>query len=126
MAISRAFNDALTEAGGSLPVWLILTSLKTKRLGNQRELADAVGIQGIALTHQLNTMERAGLLTRRRDSTNRRTHLVEPTPAGEVLFQRLRAAAADFDRRLRTGLSEEEIATLGRLLSTLERNVKKD
>ena len=26
--VSRAFDDALAEAGGSLPVWLVLISLK--------------------------------------------------------------------------------------------------
>ncbi|SDR21216.1 MarR family winged helix-turn-helix transcriptional regulator [Thermostaphylospora chromogena] len=123
-AVNRAFDDALAEAGGSLPVWLILTSLKTRRLGDQRELADAVGLSVATLTHHLNTMERAGLLTRRRDPANRRVHLVEPTPAGEDLFHRLRAAAVDFDRRLRTDLSEEEIATLTRLLTAVEENVR--
>jgi len=27
--VSRAFDDALAEAGGSLPVWLVLISLKS-------------------------------------------------------------------------------------------------
>ena len=43
--ITRAFDDALAEAGGSQPVWLVLISLKTRRLASQRELADAVGIR---------------------------------------------------------------------------------
>ena len=42
--ITRAFDDALSEAGGSQPIWLVLISLKTRRLASQRELADAVGI----------------------------------------------------------------------------------
>ncbi|MCA1694565.1 MAG: MarR family winged helix-turn-helix transcriptional regulator, partial [Actinobacteria bacterium] len=61
-AVSGAFDEALAAAGGSLPIWLILISLKTQRLGNQRELAEAVGIQGATLTHHLNAMESAGLL----------------------------------------------------------------
>ena len=43
--VSRAFDDALGEAGGSLPVWLVLISLKRGQLASQRELADAVGVQ---------------------------------------------------------------------------------
>ncbi|HEY2173633.1 MAG TPA: MarR family transcriptional regulator, partial [Mycobacteriales bacterium] len=84
--VSRAFDDALTRAGGSQPVWLVLISLKSRQLANQRELAEAVGIQGATLTHHLNAMESAGLVTRRRDPDNRRVHLVELTAAGDALF----------------------------------------
>ena len=104
--VSRAFDDALAEAGGSLPVWLVLISLKSGQLASQRELAEAVGVQGATLTHHLNAMESAGLVTRRRDPANRRLHLVELTPDGDALFLRLRDAASAFDQRLRTGLSD--------------------
>jgi MarR family transcriptional regulator for hemolysin len=123
-AVSRAFDDALVEAGGSLPVWLILLSLKTRRLRNQRQLAEAVNIRGATLTHHLNGMEAAGLLTRRRDPENRRVHLVELTERGEAMFERLRGAAMAYDRRLREGLGEEEIATLSGLLDRLQANVR--
>ncbi len=61
---------------------------------SQRELADAVGVQGATLTHHLNAMEsRRGWSPGRRDPANRRLHLVELTPAGDALFLRLRDAA---------------------------------
>ena len=120
---SRAFDEALAAAGGSQPVWLILISLKTSEPDNQRKLAEAVGIQGATLTHHLNAMESDGLVTRRRDPANRRVHVVELTEAGDQLFHRLRAVVAAFDQRLRTGLSDQEIAELARLLARLRDNV---
>ncbi|WP_326820992.1 MarR family winged helix-turn-helix transcriptional regulator [Streptosporangium sp. NBC_01756] len=123
-SVGRAFDEALAAAGGSLPVWLILISLKTRQLGNQRELAEAVGIQGATLTHHLNAMESTGLLTRRRDPANRRAHMVEFTQEGEVLFHRLREAAMAFDRQLRSGLEQEDVAAFERVLATLARNVQ--
>jgi MarR family transcriptional regulator for hemolysin len=121
--VSRAFDDALAAAGGSLPVWLIMISLKTQSLGNQRELAEAIGIRGATLTHHLNAMEAGGLVTRRRDPANRRIHQVELTERGETLFHQLAAAAFVHDQRLRTGFSEEEIATFEQLLRRLHDNV---
>src|SRR5580704_1272525 len=121
--VSRAFDDTLAEAGGSLPVWLVLISLKSRPRASQRELAEAVGIQGATLTHHLDAMESAGLVTRRRDPANRRLHLVELTPAGDALFLRLRDAAAAFDRRLRAGLSDGEVSQLATLLTRLRDNV---
>jgi MarR family transcriptional regulator, transcriptional regulator for hemolysin len=121
--VSRAFDDALAKAGGSVPVWLVLISLKSQRLRNQRELAAAVGIREATLTHHLNSMDEQGLITRRRDPANRRVHLVELTNAGEAAFDRLRGAATDFDKRLRAGLSDEDIDLLAGLLGRLEANV---
>ena len=56
-AVSRAFDDALAEARGSLPSWQILLRLKTLEPGNQRALAEAVGIRGATLTHHLDALE---------------------------------------------------------------------
>jgi MarR family transcriptional regulator, transcriptional regulator for hemolysin len=122
-AVSRAFDDAMAAAGGSLPVWLVLISLKSGQRASQRELADAVGIQGATLTHHLNAMESAGLVTRRRDPDNRRMHLVELTPAGDALFLRMFKAATDFDARLRAGLTEHDVGQLEALLTRLRDNV---
>ena len=121
--VSRAFDDTLSKAGGSLPVWLVLISLKSRQLSSQRELAEAVGIQGATLTHHLDAMESSGLVTRRRDPANRRLHLVELTPAGDALFLRLRDAAMAFDQRLRAGLSESDVSQLEALLTRLRDNV---
>ncbi len=120
--VSRAFDDALAGAGGSLPVWLVLISLKSGQLASQRELAEAVGVQGATLTHHLNAMESAGLVTRRRDPANRRLHLVELTPDGDELFLRLRDAAMAFDQRLRAGFSDTEASQLETFLTRLRDN----
>ena len=121
--VGRAFDDALAKEGGSLPVWLVLVSLKGQRLANQRELADAVGIREATLTHHLNAMDAQGLVTRRRDPANRRVQLVELTEKGEATFHRLRSAAGAFDQRLRSGISAEDIANLEEVLGRLARNV---
>ena len=120
--IARAFDDALAEAGGSEPIWLVLISLKTRHLASQRELADAVGIREATLTHHLNAMDASGLITRRRDPENRRVHLVELTPAGEKAFFRMRTAALAFNARLRAGFDEEELAEFERVLDRLRGN----
>jgi MarR family transcriptional regulator for hemolysin len=124
--VRRAFDDALAEAGGSLPVWLVLLSLKTRRPANQRELAEAVGVRDATLTHHLNSMDAEGLITRERGATNRRIHVVELTEAGEETFLRLRNAAISFDERLRADVSDKELASLRAVLDRLVQNVADD
>ena len=120
--LSRAFDDALAEAGGSLPMWLVLVSLKGQAHGAQREIAEAVGIEGPTLTHHLNRMEAAGLVTRRRDPDNRRVHLVELTEEGDATFFRLLQTVMAFDRRLQEGFTDDELATLRVSLQRLRSN----
>src|ERR1700728_4170931 len=120
--VERAFDDALGEVGGTLPVWLIVLNLKIRKPANQRELAEAVGVREATLTHHLNAMEARGLLTRTRDAANRRVHVVALTEAGEAAFVRMRDTAMAFDAKLRAGLAEADLATLSTLLGQLAAN----
>jgi MarR family transcriptional regulator, transcriptional regulator for hemolysin len=121
--VSRAFDAALVEAGGSLPTWLVLLSLKTQRHAMQRQLAEALGIEGPTLTHHLNRMEKAGLVRRSRDPQNRRIHQVELTAEGDAAFERLLKTVVGFDRRLRKGVTDAEGGVLSELLQRLCQNV---
>ena len=121
--LNRAFDATLATAGGSVPVWLILITLKSRPEASQREIAAAVGIQGATLTHHLNAMESDGLITRTRDPQNRRVHQVRLTGAGEALFHRLAGAARAHDQRLRDGLSDDDVETLEKLLTRMRANV---
>src|SRR6266511_5892959 len=117
--LSRAFERALADVDGSLPAWLILVSVKSESTSTQRELAAAVGIEGATRTHHLDGLERAGLVTRRRDPSNRRVQIVKLTDAGEKAFERMRKAVIAFDRRLRGDISEKELDQLRGLLDRL-------
>ncbi|SRR5712691_3848236 len=123
-AVGRAFNGALVEAGGSLPIWLVLSSLKGEQWRTQHELARAVGIEGPTLTRHLDGLERAGLVVRRRDPSDRRAVQVELTAAGHALHAQLLEAVIAFNRRLHAGLTKQEIDELRHALARLEENVR--
>jgi MarR family transcriptional regulator, transcriptional regulator for hemolysin len=131
-ALSRAFEDALAVVGGSTAAWLVLSSLKNSTLsGDQRHptqgaLAEAVGVRQPTLSHHLDALARAGLVTREREAGNRRVQRVTVTDAGEQLFLRMRRAAAAFDGRLKAGLEEADVAELRRLLAQLVENAQPD
>jgi MarR family transcriptional regulator, transcriptional regulator for hemolysin len=122
-AVRRAFEATLAEAGGSIPIWLVLTNLKAGAWRSQHDLAGAVGIEGPTLTRHLDGLEALGLVRRRQDPDNRRAVLVELTEEGHALHARLLVVVIRFDRQLRKGLSAEDVAQLGALLAMLERNV---
>jgi MarR family transcriptional regulator for hemolysin len=122
-AVSRAFNDRLAEAGGSVPVWLILSSLKSNERRTQLDLARAVGIEGPTLTRHLDGLEESGIVRRVRDGADRRAVRVELTAPGERLFGTLRQAVIAFNRDLTSGLTETELERVRKTLARLEQNV---
>jgi MarR family transcriptional regulator for hemolysin len=122
--IERAFNDAMTAAGGSAPMWSILIACKSHGGWNQNELAASIGIRGATLTHHLDAMEEQGLLTRRRDPANRRVHIVELTAAGERMFMTLREVAISFDRQLRKGIPAADREIFEAVLDSMVDNVR--
>jgi MarR family transcriptional regulator, transcriptional regulator for hemolysin len=124
--VSRAFSDALAEAGGSVPMWLILTNLMGESWPAQHRLARALRIEGPTLTRHLDGLEQAGLIARSREPTDRRAVRVELTDAGRAKHAELRRAVIGFNRRLTVGLDETELGELRGLLERLETNVRAD
>jgi MarR family transcriptional regulator, transcriptional regulator for hemolysin len=124
--VGQHFDAALGSEGGSQAIWMVLISLKTHPGANQRQVARAAGIEGATLTHHLNAMEEAGLVTRRRDRANRRIHVLELTEEGEAVFARLAKAATAFDRRLRAGISERDLTTARSVFAKLRHNVEQE
>ena len=125
-AVRRAFDQALSAAGGSIPTWLVLTNLKSGDWRSQHDLARAVGIEGPTLTRHLDGLEQAGLVHRRQDPADRRAVVVELTAEGHAAHARLLEVVIGFDRRLRHGLSAEEVVQLGALLDRLAANAAPD
>ena len=124
-AVGRAFNDRLAEVGGSVPVWLILSSLQSNERRTQLDLARAVGIEGPTLTRHLDGLEESGIVRRMRDSSDRRAVRVELTAEGERLFQTLRQAVIAFNRDLTAGLTETELERVRKTLARIEQNVRR-
>ena len=122
--VSRAFSDALGEAGGSVPMWLILTNLMGESWPAQHQLARALRIEGPTLTRHLDVLEEAGLIVRTREPSDRRSVRVELTEAGRTKHAELRQAVIGFNRRLTSGLGEDELEELRGLLARLEQNVR--
>jgi MarR family transcriptional regulator for hemolysin len=121
-SLSRSFDAALEAHQSNLASWLVLASLAGGLRRTQRSVADDLGIEGATLTYHLQRMESAGLVRRERDPDDRRAQQVELTDDGRATFFALLATVHDFDRQLRAGFTDRELATLRRLLGRLVDN----
>ncbi len=112
----RAFETTL-EPGGLRPRHLIALKLLSERgPASQQALADSLSLDPSNVVGLLNELEERKLITRRRDSSDRRRHIVELSPRGQEelcgAYDRLRR----IDDDLLSPLSARERATLYDLL----------
>src|ERR1700716_423281 len=79
----RAFESTL-EPGGLRPRHLIALKLLSEQgPASQQALADSLSLDPSNVVGLLNELEERGLIMRRRDSVDRRRHIVELSPRGE-------------------------------------------
>ncbi|MCW2651015.1 MAG: hypothetical protein JWR32_1991 [Mycobacterium sp.] len=103
--------------GGLRPRHLIaLKLLSEQRSASQQGLTDALQLDPSNVVALLNELEERGLITRRRDPTDRRRHIVELSSAGrdELACAQTRLSRVEDD--LLGALSARERGTLYRLL----------
>ena len=123
--VSSALDVALTAAGGSLGMWLILVAAsgKDQRHGAHPEFSEAMGVGAGTWLDDVHRMEITGLVVRLAHQEHSHEPRVELTEAGRALFHRLLRVVVAFDARLRTGLEAEEMDVLSSMLTRLRSNV---
>jgi MarR family transcriptional regulator for hemolysin len=122
-AMREAFEGALASAGGSLGTWVVLSALSDTAFVSQAALASHVHLEGATITHHIDRLEAAGLVVRRIDPDDRRARRLELTPAGTDLHRQLLSAVAVLEHTAMSGLTNDDRATLRRVLATIESNL---
>jgi DNA-binding MarR family transcriptional regulator len=89
----------------------------------QRELAATVGMKESTTFTALAGMEKQGLLTRKRDSDDRRKMTVKLTDKGRGLKPKLIPIAKAVNDRPLTGLTPEQVSDLKAMLEILRNNL---
>jgi DNA-binding MarR family transcriptional regulator len=86
---------------------------------SQQSLVEALGIDPSLVVAVLNDLERDRLALRRRDSCDRRRHIVELTPSGEATIEAIGRAVDAVERELFADLGPDDLARLRGLLNRL-------
>jgi DNA-binding MarR family transcriptional regulator len=117
--VKERMADAFEETGLSMYDHAILALLEEEPRETQAQIADALGYDRSHLVGVLDELEERGLIERRRDTLDRRRHLVTMTPAGKKALNRLRAVVNRVDDEYFEPLDAAERQTLKTLLARL-------
>jgi DNA-binding MarR family transcriptional regulator len=117
----RAFKE-FEQVGFSPYHYSVLALLDEGARETQATIADALQLDRSMLVGILDTLEEKNLIERRRDTTDRRRHLVSMTAAGKRQLARLRIIVQEVEDEFLAPLDTETRATLHRTLLTLAEN----
>ncbi|RAK02874.1 MarR family transcriptional repressor of mepA [Larkinella arboricola] len=124
-AFGRKANRNLTKSGFSLqleqlPI-LFVVNCSTDGLLSQQDIANVLHRDKSGIQRSIRTLERDGYLRIMPDSTDRRKNLIQLTPAGKVIIEKVIATAKDLDREVTNQLSAEEVESLIRILGKISK-----
>jgi len=109
--LRRAIDEELRALGLTDATWRPLFHLG--RLGDglkQKELAEALMIEGPSLVPLLDNLEANGLVVRVESPEDRRCKLIQMTPAGEKVYRQTMDIAGKITARVMRQVSDEELA----------------
>ncbi len=114
-AIHRHSNEQIL--GMSLRGFVVLSYLHERDPVPQQELGDAMCLDANSIVLLLHELEDDEYITRRRDPSDRRRHIIELTDAGRAAYKRAQQGRESIEDTVLVGLSAEERAQLGSLIS---------
>ena len=114
--LSRRTNKELAKMGFSLqfeqlPV-LVVTYFWGAELPSQQEIANQLQKDKSGIQRSIRTLERDGYLRVVADSADRRKNLIQLTPAGKLIVEKILETADVFDQHLTSQLTSEEVQSL--------------
>jgi MarR family transcriptional regulator, lower aerobic nicotinate degradation pathway regulator len=115
--VARREADAVLDRGGLRPRHLVaLTLLRDHGAVGQQGLAEALRLDPSNLVGLLNELEQRHLISRTRDPSDRRRHIVQLAPEGHAALLDTEQRLACVEDRVLGALSAQERDTLHALL----------
>ncbi|TXH36620.1 MAG: MarR family transcriptional regulator [Rhodospirillaceae bacterium] len=109
--VRRAIDDELRALGLTDATWRPLFHLG--RLGDglrQKDLAEALMIEGPSLVPLLDNLEANGLVERTEDPNDRRCKIIRMTTEGQKIYRQTAEISGKVLGRLMRGISDDELA----------------
>ena len=121
---TRALNARLRPYDLDYSRWRVLAVLQEHSGATMGRLADLTSVDRTTLTRTLGLMEKAGLVARREQESDRRSLAISLTAKGRRLFARILPLALSETDRALIGFSSEEIGILRGQLKRMADNLR--
>jgi DNA-binding MarR family transcriptional regulator len=113
---ARQFGERLQPLGLEQRQAGMLVRLAASEGRSQQALAAMLGINATRMVFLVDELEKLGLVERRRNPEDRRSHALYLTGPGRAVLAQVRAVAAEHEQQMSAGLTGEQRAELIALL----------
>ena len=121
--VRRDFDRRARKIGLTRAQWQVLSHVFFDEGIRQGALADRLEIEPITLVRLVDRLEKAGLLERRLDPSDRRVRTLHLTPAAVPLMKRIRALALETREVALAGVSARDRTMLIEILARIRANL---
>jgi DNA-binding MarR family transcriptional regulator len=116
LAVRSHLDDLLKPAEITALQYTALTVLERHPGLTSAQLARNSFVTTQSMADMVTTLEARGLIERRRDPADRRRLVIGLTAAGSALIRRYRGKVRDLERRMLSGLTDQQVEELRRYL----------
>lgn len=123
--IRKQFDHSTSSIGITRAQWTTIAVVAGVPGTTQRKIALMLEVGEVTAGRLIDKLCDEGLLERRADPNDRRSHLIYLKPAAEAVLEQLTRLGAEQESRAFAGLSRQELATLDTLLDRINDNLTK-
>jgi MarR family transcriptional regulator, transcriptional regulator for hemolysin len=126
--LRRRIDHQAQSLGLTSAQWRVLAAVARAEMHgeeplHQATLADAMDMEPITLSRQVDRMEAAGLIERRPDPADRRIKHLYLTEAARPLVEKFRSVAASCYGNVLNGISDDEVQQVVDVLTRIRANL---
>ena len=118
---ARRFGERLEPLGLEQRHAGMLIRLAVNQGRSQQALAEMIGVNATRMVFLVDELEKLGLVERRRNPADRRSHALYLTDQGVAAVDRVRAVAEEHEAEFAAGLTRDQRAQLAALLRMMAR-----
>ena len=123
--VSNVVSDAIASTyqalfGLRIPEWRLVAVIAESDGLSQQQLGQRTRMDKVTVSRAAIALADRGLVARRGNPTDQRSHLLSLTPDGRALYEQVAPKALEMERRIFGGLSAEEITDLRAMLDRIE------
>jgi DNA-binding MarR family transcriptional regulator len=122
-AFVAGYEPELAPHGVSIAMWRVLAGLSTHGKQRQIDVAESTSIDVSTMSRLVTRLVSLGLVSRTRSDTNNREVIVELTPTGRALVNRLIPRARELEGEAIAGIPAADLAITRETLRRMYRNM---
>jgi len=119
----NAFDRCLKPLNVTRSQWWVLAYLSREDGMTQVQLAEELDLGKVAVGGLIDRLERAGLVSRQPDASDRRVNRVFLEPKSKQLIARMRKVSHGMNEQILAGLPDEKLEKTATTLDAMKRNL---